>query len=838
MLRIPLLLRSIPRLSRLTLFVVVCLHLPATTIAQSLDSTFDLQAHRGGLGLVTESTLQAFANALEMGVSTLELDTQVTRDGYVVVTHDRQVLAHRCLDTAPATANDPDFPYVGKYITHLTLAQVRTLDCGTQRAEVHPQQQTVPGVKIVLLSEVFDLVKRYRAHDVMLNIETKVEAGAPHETAPREQFVQAVVAQIQQHTMQDQVTIQSFDWGALMLVKQLAPELPLVALSNAQSFLQCGQPGASPWTGGIDMDDFDCNLPAAAASFGASAISPVHGLPQSAGVNDVGYSAFTTRAMVEQAHALGLKVIPWTINDQATMAQLIDIGVDGIITDYPDRLRAVMQERDMALPVAFAAPDAGSTPIEEQSILALQQQLASGSLTSVALLEYYLARIDAYDQQGPALNTLITLNSDARAQAQQLDEERQRSGPRSLLHGIPVVIKDNYNTVDMPTTGASQSLADFIPDEEATQVQKLREAGAIIVGKTNLHEFAYGITSISSLGGQTRNPYDPQRLPGGSSGGSAAAIAAGFAAVGMGSDTCGSIRIPAAFNNLTGLRPSKGLSSIYGIMPLSHTQDVAGPLARSITDLAIVLDLTSGFDPADADTAVMQTVPVPQFFTQLGRESVAGLRIGRLTAWMDAADPQVRDQIDQALQFMVQQGAVLVDVDIPEMTRLLSQSGLIAQEFEADLDAYLRQFGSDEYPNLAAIVAGGQYHEAVAGLLRRSADAEQNPQTYQAALAVRAELQQAIDTLMATQSLDLIAYPPIASTPALIGEPQPGNHCALSGNSGLPALSLQVGFTAEGLPVGMELLAPYLSDTRLLAIGYAIEQLRPMRRAPASTPTL
>ena len=832
MFHIPLLLRSIPLLSTSMTLFVVCLLLPATTMARPGGSAFDLQAHRGGIGLVTESTLQAFANALEMGVSTLELDTQVTRDGYVVVTHDRQVLAHRCLDTAPATANDPDFPYVGKYITHLTLAQVRTLDCGTQRAEAHTQQQTVPGVNIVLLSEVFDLVKRHRAHDVMLNIETKVEAGAPQETAPREQFVHAVVAQIQQHNMQDQVTIQSFDWGALMLVKQLAPELPLVALSNAQSFLQCEEPGSSPWTGGIDMDDFDCNLPAAAASFGASAISPVHGLPQSAGINDAGYGAFTTPEMVEQAHALGLKVIPWTINDQATMAQLIDIGVDGIITDYPDRLRALMQDRDMALPVAFAAPDAGSTPIEEQSILTLQQQLASGSLTSVALLEHYLARIDAYDQQGPALNTLITLNNAAREQAQLLDEERQRSGPRSLLHGIPVVIKDNYNTVDMPTTGASQSLADFIPDDEATQVQKLRDAGAIIVGKTNLHEFAYGITSISSLGGQTRNPYDPQRLPGGSSGGSAAAIAAGFAAVGMGSDTCGSIRIPAAFNNLTGLRPSKGLSSIYGIMPLSHTQDVAGPLARSITDLAIVLDLTSGFDPADADTAVMQTGPVPQFFSQLGRESIAGLRIGRLSAWMDAADPQVRDQIDQALQFMVQQGAVLVDVDIPEMTRLLSQSGLIAHEFETDLDAYLRQFGSDKYPTLAAIVAGGEYHEAVAGLLRRSAEAEQNPQTYQAALAVRAELQQAIDALMAAQSLDLIAYPPIASTPALIGEPQPGNHCALSGNSGFPALSLQVGFTADGLPVGMELLAPYLNDTRLLAIGYAIEQLRPMRHYP------
>ena len=365
---------------------------------QQAELSLDLQAHRGGLGLVTESTLQAFANALELGVTTLELDTQVTRDGYVVVTHDRQVLAHRCLDTAPATTNDADFPYVGKYIKDLTLAQVRTLDCGSQRADAHAQQTTVPGANMVLLSEVFDLVKRHRAHDVMLNIETKVEAGAPHETAPREQFVQAVVAQIQQHNMQDQVTLQSFDWGALMLAKQLAPELPLVALSNAQSFLQCGEPGASPWTGGIDMDDFDCNLPAAAASFGASAISPVHGLPQSAGINDAGYSAFNTREMVEQAHALGLKVIPWTINDQPTMAQLMDIGVDGIITDYPDRLREVMQERDMALPVAFTAPAAGSTPIEEQSILVLQQQLATGALTSAQLLDYYLARIQAYDQ--------------------------------------------------------------------------------------------------------------------------------------------------------------------------------------------------------------------------------------------------------------------------------------------------------------------------------------------------------------------------------------------------------------------------------------------------------
>jgi amidase len=811
--------------------ILAAISLPALSVAQ----TFDLQAHRGGIGLITESTLKAFANALELGVSTLELDTQLTEDGYVIVTHDRQVLAHRCLDTAPAFANDTEFPYVGKYVKDLSLAQIRTLDCGSQRAEAHAGQQTVAGERMVLLSDVFDLVKRYGADDVMLNIETKVEAGAPHETAPRDQFVGAVVEQVQKHNMLGQVTIQSFDWGALMLVRELEPALPIIALSNAQSFLQCGMPGASPWTGGIDMDDFDCNLPAAAASFGADAISPVHGLPQNGRVTDADYQAFTTREMVEQAHALGLKVIPWTVNDAATAQSLISIGVDGIITDYPDMLRDVLIAASVDLPAPFAKPQ---TDLTEKSIRTLQHMLSSGETSSAQLVQLYLNRIAAYDDQGPQLNTMISLNKYALVQAQRLDAERLQTGTRSLLHGIPIVIKDNYNTTDMPTTGASQSLAEFIPGQEATQVTKLREAGAVILGKTNLHEFAYGITSISSLGGQTRNPYDPQRVPGGSSGGTAAAVAANFAAIGMGSDTCGSIRIPAAFNNLVGLRPTKGLSSIYGIMPLSHTQDVAGPLARSVDDLAIVLDLTVGYDASDPDTAVMQGLPHPRFADHLGSEAIAGLRIGRLSTWMDAADAQVRTQIDAALQFLEDQGALVVDVEIPGMAPLLSQSGLIAHEFETDLDAYLQYFGSEDYPSLEAIVAGGEYHEAVAGLLSRSAASEQNAESYQAALNARTELQQAIIASMDAQALDLIAYPPIASLPALIGEPQPGNNCSLSGNSGFPAMSLPVGFSTEGLPVGMELLGRPMSDARLLAIGYAIELLKPQRVQPHSAPPL
>ena len=231
------------------------------------------------------------------------------------------------------------------------------------------------------------------------------------------------------------------------------------------------------------------------------------------------------------------------------------------------------------LPLVLALPSAATSQVEvhEATILELQAALADGTATSIGLVDAYLARIAAYGQQGPALNAMIMVNQLAREEAASRDRERALGNVRGPLHGIPIIIKDNYDTFDMPTTGASVALAASIPPDDAFQVRKLREAGAVILGKSNLHELAMGITSISGLGGQTRNPYDPTRNPGGSSGGTGAAVAASFAAIGWGSDTCGSIRIPSAHNNLFGLRPTKGLSSIDGIIPLSHTQDVGGP---------------------------------------------------------------------------------------------------------------------------------------------------------------------------------------------------------------------------------------------------------------------
>ncbi|MDH2430853.1 glycerophosphodiester phosphodiesterase family protein [Sphaerisporangium sp. TRM90804] len=316
---------------------------------------FDLQAHRGGLGLVVESTLDSFANGLRVGVATLELDTQITEDGQAVVTHDRRVDARKCRDTGPASPGDPEFPYVGKYVNTLTLDQVRTLDCGSLTLPDFPGQRPAPGARMPLLREVFDLVDRFRAHDVTLNVETKVEAGAPAETAPREQFVQVVAREVRRARMLRQVTVQSFDWGALMRMRQVEPRLPLVALTN-YDFLQTGQPGASPWLGGIDVDDFGGDPLRAVASFGADAFSPVHGFPQNGRITDPGYRPYVTADMVGRAHRLGLKVIPWTVDDEPTMNKLIDDGVDGLITDYPDRLRGVLAARGYKLPRQYHGP--------------------------------------------------------------------------------------------------------------------------------------------------------------------------------------------------------------------------------------------------------------------------------------------------------------------------------------------------------------------------------------------------------------------------------------------------------------------------------------------------
>src|SRR5262245_27142618 len=271
---------------------------------------FDLQAHRGGIGMTTEESLQGFAKALRLGVSTLELDAHVTKDEKVVVNHDRQISAQKCRDTAPVTPGDPMLPYARKFSTDRTLAQIKTMNCGYQQLPGFPEQEVISGFRMVELKDVLNLVKTYNAKQVKLNIETKVEAGSPQQTAPRELFVRRVFEEIHASGIEDQVTIQSFDWGALNVMHQLTPAWPLVALTN-YDFLQVGKPGASPWLGGIDADDFGGDFVKAAAAIpGVTALSPVYGFPQDGKIGQPGFRFYVDEAMVSEAHARNLKVIP------------------------------------------------------------------------------------------------------------------------------------------------------------------------------------------------------------------------------------------------------------------------------------------------------------------------------------------------------------------------------------------------------------------------------------------------------------------------------------------------------------------------------------------------
>ena len=286
--------------------------------------------------------------------------------------------------------------------------------------------------------------------------------------------------------------------------------------------------------------------------------------------------------------------------------------------------------------------------VAERSIGELQAAMDAGTATSEQLVEMYLARIEAYDEQGPALNTIIALNPAAADTARGLDAERLATGARGPLHGVPILIKDNYDMSGLPTTNGSIAMAGLMPPDDAFQVRRLREAGVVILGKTNMHEFARGITTVSSIGGQTLNPYDTSRNPGGSSGGTGAAVAASFAAAGMGSDTCGSIRIPSAHNNLVGLRGTSGLSSRDGVVPLSHTQDIAGPLVRNVTDLALLLDATVGSDPSDPVTAAADGNIPNSYTASLDADTLRGARLGVLTMLVrqDPEDEPVARVID------------------------------------------------------------------------------------------------------------------------------------------------------------------------------------------------
>ena len=287
-----------------------------------------------------------------------------------------------------------------------------------------------------------------------------------------------------------------------------------------------------------------------------------------------------------------------------------------------------------------ATPGSMSTfELPEATVASVHQALASGALTCVQLTQRYIDRIEAYNLKGPALRAIITVNPKALETAAEMDR-LYKANPAAAgpLHCIPVILKDNFNTADMPTTAGNVSMKDSVPPADAFTVARIRKAGALILAKSNLQEFARGGMSVSSLGGQVLNPYDLTRTPGGSSGGTGVAIAANMAVLGTGSDTGQSIRSPASANNLVGIRPTRGLVSRAGVIPNSLTQDEIGPITRTVTDAALLLDVMAGYDPADPITA-LGTGRIPKSYTQhLHRDALRGARIGVMTNLMGNAE--------------------------------------------------------------------------------------------------------------------------------------------------------------------------------------------------------
>jgi amidase len=487
--------------------------------------------------------------------------------------------------------------------------------------------------------------------------------------------------------------------------------------------------------------------------------------------------------------------------------------------------------------------------LDEASVRSVHDALDSRKVTCAQVVRHYLDRIDAYDDRGPALNAIITVNPRAMATAAEMDRLDRATRARRPLHCIPVVLKDNFHTADMPTTGGSRTFAKLQTPDDGFMVKRLREAGAIIIAKANLHELARAGTTVSSLGGQTKNPYDLTRTPGGSSGGTGAAIAANFGVLGTGSDTGQSIRSPSSANGLIGLRATRGLVSRAGVMPFSMTQDEVGPIVRTVEDAARMLDVIAGYDPDDPITA-FSAGHIPLTYTaSLDKAGLKGARIGLLTDVIgsDAIHRDVNNVVDAAVGRMTTAGATVVRVSIPKLDELTRGLNLMNLEFKAAFDSYLASLGpAAPVKSLAEFVARGEVHESMrAGLAADLAivDGPGSP-AYQRMYARRETLRQAVMKVIAANKLDAILYPHQKRLVVPIGEEQAERNGVLSNSTGFPALTFPGGFSPPsasaplGVPIGLELLGPEWSEPVLFRLAYAFEQASRVRKGPPTAPPL
>ena len=519
----------------------------------------------------------------------------------------------------------------------------------------------------------------------------------------------------------------------------------------------------------------------------------------------------------------------------------------------------------VALFVLSAKPAQSATfNLQEASVSSINRAFDAGALTSEELVQLYLNRIEAYDDAGPALNSLITVNPNALQTAAALDLERQATGPRSILHGIPVILKDNFDTFDLPTTGGSVALQGSIPPDDAYVVKQLRDAGAIILAKANLDEWAHGGApggGYSSVGGQTKNPYNLNRGPAGSSGGPGAAIAANFGTIGLGTDTGGSIRGPAAANGLVGIKPTLGLTSRDGIIPFSLTLDTGGPLTRTVTDAAITLGFMTGVDPNDPVTKESEGKFFTDYTQFLDKDALQGARIGVARDFF-GRNSDIDQAIEQAIAEIKALGATVVEsVTFP--TEVLAARGGIYStisdtEFKAQIADYLETL-SDEYPKtLAEVIEISQSPEVAnsefpvfPGVLTRLLEAEvRGPLTDPAYLDALnnglALIKNTTLNVLDSNDLDAIIYP-TSGCPASPGSGivDPTYVCGqgrsatnIANLTGFPDVQVPAGFTSDGLPIALSFFGNAYSEPNLLGYAYAYEQATKLRRPSSLVPAL
>jgi amidase len=512
--------------------------------------------------------------------------------------------------------------------------------------------------------------------------------------------------------------------------------------------------------------------------------------------------------------------------------------------------------------VVFLGVVATLTPLEAQrtvdldavTIADINAAFAKGTLTSERLVQTFLARIQSFDRQGPMLRSIITVNPKALDTARALDAERKSKGPRSILHGIPIVVKDNIDTADMPTTGGSVLLEGSMPPDDAFVVKKLRAAGAVIIAKTNLSEFA-SAAAHSSLGGQILNPHDLTRTPSGSSGGTGAALAAAFAMAGLGTDTGGSVRGPSTSNGIAGLKTTWGLVSRDGVIPLALSFDTVGPMARSVYDVAALLNVIAGVDPADASTKLGQAAA--DYTQSLRADALKGARLGIARDFM-GQDQDVDWAMEAAVDTMRRQGATVIDVRLPRW--LLDAKGeyytaIRYPEFPVQVADYLSTLGPAYPKTLEQLIERARRINAPRSdgaspnpsrwslMIRESASGTTRDYQYTAVRDHALPLVRAVlSGVISSNQLDAIVYPTDSRRPQPIVAPTavPGGGAASGSNlanlSGFPDLIVPAGFSTDDLPIGLSLLGPAFSESRLLAIGYSFEQATKVRRLPAHTP--